>query len=195
MRLYRQHDLDLLYLYKTPNFCIQKSIRESIRDYVKNGCVNNGSYIVDVSNIKHNEVLPRSVQIHIYLSEDKDSQVISWLDNTSKGYRNSLIKNIYRNYINGPITYPYNPNKNEKSHTIVQPKANEDVRKLVNDILDAPLHSQADDVILKEGFTVLEKESTIKKAANARVDTNSNSNSIDGQFDIYNEFENIMKNF
>jgi hypothetical protein len=41
----------------------------------------------------------RVYQIQIFLHDEKDKETIEWLKNTTKGQRNSLIKNITRQYL------------------------------------------------------------------------------------------------
>ena len=208
MRLYKQHDLDLLCLYKSSNFFIQKSIKQVISKYVKSGCVNDGSYKVDVSQIVFNNNSPRSAQIHIYLSDEEDAEVVEWIKNTSKGYRNSLLKNVYRNFLSEPIIFPYQSDGNNiKTSVSTNNKIN--VKEMVDDILNSPLSRPGDNITLTEANTVLNKHNDNiieEKSKNEIKKENSNvQNEIkveqdnnceqDSEFNVFDEFENMMKNF
>ena len=108
MRLYRLHDLDLMYLYKMPNVSIQAIIKVMLKNYVKDR--NNGNQIATrfrTSDIRHNIPLPSTAQFHIILQDDEDGDVISWIEQIPKGIRNGMIKNMLRNYFDFPLIVPY----------------------------------------------------------------------------------------
>lgn len=108
MRLYRLHDLDLMYLYKMPNVSIQAIIKVMLKNYVKDR--NNGNRIATrfrTSDIRHNIPLPSTAQFHIILQDDEDGDVISWIEQIPKGIRNGMIKNMLRNYFDFPLIVPY----------------------------------------------------------------------------------------
>lgn len=101
IRLYRQHDLDLLTLKHTSK-SFQKDVREALRSHVRKT-----DFKIDVNQDLSLKAWPRSSQCHISLHDEKDKDVILWLASISKGYRNSLIKNIVRSYLSRPITDNY----------------------------------------------------------------------------------------
>ena len=101
IRLYRQHDLDLLTLKHTSK-TFQKDVREALRSYVRKI-----DYRIDVNRDLSLQTWPKSSQCHISLHDEKDKDVILWLASISKGYRNSLIKNIVRSYLSRPIADNY----------------------------------------------------------------------------------------
>ena len=108
MRLYRLHDLDLMYLYKMPNVSIQAIIKVMLKNYVKDR--SNGNQIATrfrTSDIRHNIPLPSTAQFHIILQDDEDGDVISWIEQIPKGIRNGMIKNMLRNYFDFPLIVPY----------------------------------------------------------------------------------------
>ena len=108
MRIYRLHDLDLMYLYKMPGVSIQKIIKVVLKSYVKDRDNINGiRERVNIPRIMHDKHIPQSALIHIYLNEGEDDEVIEWINQVPKGLRNSLLKNILRGYVNFPITIPY----------------------------------------------------------------------------------------
>lgn len=106
MRLYRQHDLDLIYLYKLHGFSLQAAIKTAINAYVSNS-----NAIIDIPvypNPPNKIHLPKQIQFHVYLSEKNDYGAIQWISRITKGYRNSVLKNLVRNYINSPVLTPFN---------------------------------------------------------------------------------------
>lgn len=88
-------------MYKLPHFSLQKAIKEALCAYVRNE-----DYLIAYSN-DSNVDIPKAAQFHICLDENCDKDVIQWLKTTSSGYRNSLIKNITRKYLENPGVYPY----------------------------------------------------------------------------------------
>lgn len=108
MRLYRLHDLDLMYLYKMPNISIQSIVKVMLKNYIKDR--NSGFCIatrLSIPDIKHDTYLPKSAQFHITLIDGEDDDVISWIEQIPKGMRNSMLKNMLRSYLNFPIVAPY----------------------------------------------------------------------------------------
>jgi hypothetical protein len=102
LRLYRQHDLDLLYLHKSKEFSMQKNVKLALRAYI-----NGQQLTITVPDVAVTKTLPRLSQFHIFLSEKEDADIIEWLEKVSKGYRNSLIKNILRHYMSDIMVNPY----------------------------------------------------------------------------------------
>lgn len=107
LRLYRQHDLDLITLYKHPSFSLPLAIKNALFAYVRKEELiikQPASYNVN------NDKIAKTVQIHIQLDETKDTDIIKWLKNTKEGYRNSVLKNIIRGYLSSPCIYFYQDN-------------------------------------------------------------------------------------
>ena len=108
LRLYRQHDLDLITLYRNPSFSLPNAIKQALYAYVKK----------DTFAIKQPEIyelgeekISKIIQMHIHLNEEIDSDIIAWLKNIKEGYRNSVLKNLIRAYMVGPCLYTYMVNK------------------------------------------------------------------------------------
>ena len=115
LRLYRQHDLDLITLYRHPSFSLPAAIKRSLFAYVN----------MEQLTIKQPDpyVLPKekiskTVQIHIFLDEEKDKNIITWLKSTKEGYRNSVLKNIVRGYLAAPCIYSYQDNESSNDIAI-----------------------------------------------------------------------------
>lgn len=104
LRLYRQHDLDLITLYRHPLFSLPNAIKMSLCGYVRNQ-----KFFINQPEPYEigNEKISKIVQIHIQLSEKTEKDVIDWLKNIKDGYRNSVLKNVIRAYMAGPCIYSY----------------------------------------------------------------------------------------
>lgn len=104
LRLYRQHDLDLITLYKHPSFSLPAAIKRSLIAYVRQEQLT----IKQPAPYKlENKKIAKTVQIHIQLDETNDKDIIKWLKSTKEGYRNSVLKNIIRGYLAAPCIYSY----------------------------------------------------------------------------------------
>lgn len=102
LRLYRQHDIDLITLYKAPNAGFIKAVKHALHAYIKHEAflfsMPEGADITS-NNFK------ASYRINLFLDEDKDADIIEWLDNIKPLMRNAAIKMIFRGYLIGPYAY------------------------------------------------------------------------------------------
>ena len=173
VRLYRQHDLDLLVLKQGIASSFQKVVREAIRNYVREQ-----PYLIDVSNQLSLSNTPKSSQFHITLFDDKDSDVIQWLSGVSKGYRNSLIKNIVRSYLSRPVVDGYLTNG---TPLIAQKTEKKSEKEILTKIMSVDITEKTkEDVELKrfsEVVTPIQPES---------------QPTVSGDFDLLDEFESMM---
>ena len=180
MRLYRMHDLDLMYLYKMPNISIQSIVKVMLKNYIKDR--NDGGHIatrLSIPNVEHDIPLPKTAQFHITLIDGEDDDVISWIEQIPKGMRNSMLKNMLRTYLSFPIVTPYETevteiakptNKNnisiEKYNEVMEnsvkkgkrgrPKKQqtptEEKKPVIDDVMDTPLNTEPTNEI-KEAIT------------------------------------------
>lgn len=127
LRLYRQHDLDLITLYRHPSFSLPAAIKRSLIAYVRKEQL----IIKQPEPYKiGKEKISKTVQMHIQLDEKKDSDIIKWIKSTKEGYRNSVLKNIIRGYIAAPCIYSYQNEENAINSAIDN-----------NDIFDANIRN------------------------------------------------------
>lgn len=109
IRLYRRHDLDLLYLYQNQEFNFQQNLKTVLKDFIRNQGNNTGEVRIHIppynTHTCNYSELRSSVQIHIYLSEKKDKDIVNFIKEIKTGFRNSLVKNIFRNYLDRPAVY------------------------------------------------------------------------------------------
>lgn len=94
LRIYRQHDMDLVGLHLHSSFMLGRAIKQALMAYVRGEV-----FKIDtpVEEELPNEIR-RVYQIQIFLDDIKDKDIIDWLKTTNPGQRNSLIKNIFRSY-------------------------------------------------------------------------------------------------
>lgn len=102
VRLYRQHDLDLIALHKNKDFCLTTAIRKSLDAYV-----NKKQLSILAPNSILEEKVPRQIQIIVRFDDHKDAKAIEWIKTIKSGYRNSFIKNLLRGYLTYPIVPAY----------------------------------------------------------------------------------------
>ena len=76
--------------------------------------------------------------------------------------------------------------ENEKTNEV------NDMKEVVESILNAPSQERADSVVLKEGEQFLNEKGITEKTINQKTNA---SDSLDDNFDVYDEFDNMMKNF
>ena len=113
LRLYRQHDLDLITLYRHPEFSLPNAMKKALCGYVRN----EKFFIKQPSTYElGNEKISKIVQMHIQLSDKTESDVIKWLKGIKEGYRNSVLKNVIRSYMAGPCVYSYSTNASEAAN-------------------------------------------------------------------------------
>lgn len=94
LRLYKNHDIDLLYLSYYPSISISKLIAEAMRSYIrgKNFVINVPDYKYDISRIK-------SRQIKIYFYTTKDADIIARLDSLPDFRLSAVLKSVVRKYL------------------------------------------------------------------------------------------------
>lgn len=96
MRLYRQHDMDLVGLYRTEGFKFQKQVKAALKAHARNE-----EYRIEQPKspkIKEGYV-PKTVLMHIYLDNTNDIEAITVLKTIRVGYRNAFLKAIVRKYL------------------------------------------------------------------------------------------------
>jgi hypothetical protein len=112
VRIYKRHDLDLLYLYKQESeFDFKEALKSSLK-----GHINNKPVKFDIPNGECRPVstLPAVVQMHVMLDPSADKDILDWCKNITKGRRNNIIKNVFRNSF-PPIEHPYKKNSENQT--------------------------------------------------------------------------------
>lgn len=104
MRLHKIHDLDLISLYKNPEYSLEDILITALRAFIHNEPV----YFYVPSLYPMNlSVIPNSIMLHLSLDEEKDEDIIEFLSHVKEGYRNSFLKNMVRGCMVGSNIYPY----------------------------------------------------------------------------------------
>lgn len=225
MRLYRLHDLDLMYIYKMPNISIQSIVKVMLKNYIKDR--NSDRHIatrLTIPDVKHNITLPKTAQFHISLNEGEDDDVISWIEQIPKGFRNSMLKNMLRTYLSFPIVIPYETEITE----VVKPTNKNDISiAKYNEVMEKNVRigkktykprkvkeaiNTAETVLNSSPISKNEiKNETTKKDEEIRIPVKTtppvskneiaesknetNKESILNEPDLFDDFESMMDNF
>lgn len=97
VRLYRQHDLDLMTLYYNERIQLGRLMKKVLLNYVSE---TEKPVVLDFEEPEStNGYIPKCVRIHINLSEsnEADRRVIALLKEIKPGYKCAFIKALFRN--------------------------------------------------------------------------------------------------
>lgn len=100
IRLYRRHDIDLISLYKNPDFNFQKACKMALRGYIQRKPV----YFKQPPFYGTQEY-KYGYQLFLYLDDEKDKDIIDYLKNIRPRYENAFIRSVLRGSVAGPIVY------------------------------------------------------------------------------------------
>lgn len=113
IRLYRQFDIDLIYMFEyltELKMDHQKFVKSVIRAYINNSPrpVVKAQWIQDLLHPPQDKalVLRRKIQYHVLLDPVLDADILDWLDTITIGYRNTVIKGLMRSFLDEPCIYP-----------------------------------------------------------------------------------------
>jgi len=109
IRMYWQHDLDLIALAQQEDFSIGLAMKEALKAYIRGT-----PYSMEVPRVqnaktdKAGKPIPiENCTAHFILNPVKDADIISFLNTLRLGYRNNAIKMIFRAYLDTPNIVPY----------------------------------------------------------------------------------------
>lgn len=112
IRLYKRHDLDLLTLYCLEEYNFKEIFKESIRAYINNKPLKN---TIPQAESECVYKMPTKVSFHIHLNTN-DKDLIKFVNSITKGRRNNILKNVFRNTL-PPVVTPYlTPSELSKFH-------------------------------------------------------------------------------
>lgn len=96
-RLHRQHDLDLIALYRSKGFNFARELKKALIAYANGYEYVAPSFEDDFSK----GYVATSVTFHISLSESNPEQkkALDLLEDVRYGYRNSFVKAVFRSYL------------------------------------------------------------------------------------------------
>ena len=206
VRLYWQHDLDLVALAANPEFNMSGEMKKMIR-----ACADGDEYfqIMLPPPPKEKTVLDKCV-LHIYFHPEKDKEAIAFLKKFRYGYRNSGLKNLFRKYLEEPYMDPYfnselyeskRKGKNPSSETSV-PK----VRKKPKKKKKRHNPEQEPRMIPKQEEKIVQREPEVKReeekhneykeqtkpAENPVLKNPDNPSRSDDDFDIFGAISGLM---
>lgn len=199
IRLYRQHDLDLIGLYLKYKNKFSSLIREALVSYV-----GNNEFEIEVpKDFRLNSKLEKIYRINIHLGE-KNEDAIKWLGNIKPGYRNAMLKNIMRSYLKEPNTYIYIRNTVPIAKETAM-KYNE-VDKISDIVLEKKVKAEKsnEQLIKKEAVKkdfvedksvmvdIVKKEKTIKPEIEIEPSTKQEHETNENLIDM---FDQMMSNF
>lgn len=104
IRIYKFHDVDLFYLAEHYRFNFQKAIYCALREYLKKEvCV-----IALPKELEEAVCIPKkSICRTLVLHEEKDRDLLEFLQRLPKGHVNGIVKNILRAYLCCPLMEPW----------------------------------------------------------------------------------------
>lgn len=96
LRLYRQHDMDLIAFYRTDGFRFQKTLKAALRAYARKE-----NFVIkrDRDSRIEEGYVPKMVQMHIYVDPVKDRDILDAISDIRVGYRSSFLKALFRKYM------------------------------------------------------------------------------------------------
>nr|WP_317428889.1 hypothetical protein [uncultured Blautia sp.] len=104
IRIYKFHDVDLFYLAEHYHFNFQKAIYCALREYLKKEVCVIGlpEKLEEPINIPKKSIC-RTLVLH----EEKDRDLLEFMQKLPKGHVNGIIKNILRAYLCRPLMEPW----------------------------------------------------------------------------------------
>ena len=207
LRLHRQHDLDLITLYRSSGFSFSKEVRAILVAYVKGD-----QYAPPVINYDNVDLsyIPTTIQYHLTLdpNDPDEKAVLDMLhDEIKYGYVNSFIKAIIRSYIpyipligygngNGFVTRRINAVDVGKA---IRLAAKEEIQKVKADKMDvSEIIIKTESSVNKEELENMQpealetKEPVTEFVANETVKENSINTDSDDANDVDASFDDFM---
>ena len=102
IRLYRQHDMDLIVLYLNKDFGFNKALRRALHCYGKEPFLFMSPNLEEFG--KEREI-KYAYRMELKLNEEKDADIIELLNRVKPLYRNAFIKSVMRGSMIGPYAY------------------------------------------------------------------------------------------
>lgn len=171
MRLYRQHDMDLVGLYRTEGFKFQKQVKAALKAHAKNE-----EYRIEqpkTAKIKEGYV-PKTILMHIYLDSTNDIDAITVLKTIRVGYRNAFLKAIVRKYLD---TEPLDAYK----------QRNDLIFNAEEDYLEKPENTDK-----KVNKKIKEEKTVESKPQKSKLNNESTATDVEKKYDIDSTVEQIF---
>ena len=166
VRLYWQHDLDLIALYAHPDFPMAGWIKRAVTAWARN--TDHFSIPLPV-NAPNKTVSLHNATLHFRLSVHSDEDVIMKLNSIRKGFRNTAVKLILRNYLEKQYISPF----------------------YYSDLYDVKLPSFVAEKEEVKNTSPKSTHNNIPKETDNRKDTQKNIKAPD-DFDIFSALDNMF---
>lgn len=203
LRLYRQHDMDLLLLYKNKEFGFAKAVKRALHAYAAKEPY---FFIPPPTTDIHLYEFKSSYNTKIFLDDEKDADIIEFLDGIKKLYRNATVKNILRGAMVGPYVYGCMMHDDDRLQTeknIYEPLRN---NKKIDTLNDAPTRKKTSTNTQKEKrnnksnnknntntkikMMQTQSKSDIEKDTNIQINDSDNAKE-DNSFNFFNSLNSM----
>lgn len=112
IRIYKRHDLDLLYLRRQESdLDFASAMKEALKSYVAGKPKKNKLPSGPCQSVQS---MPTSSQLHLDLDDIEDAELIAWIRSITRGRRNNICKNIFRSTF-PPFDLPYKSTSESQS--------------------------------------------------------------------------------
>lgn len=103
VRFYWQHDIDLVALKMHPDFDMSRQMKRAVIAYARG----DGDFSIPLPRSMPYRVELDNCSIHFRLNPGEDDDVIAVMNGFRSGFRNSALKNIFRQYLEGSYMEPF----------------------------------------------------------------------------------------
>lgn len=200
IRLYRNHDMDLISIYKNEKVNFAKLIRECLHTIAAEKQI----YYYIPANVKIKGEVKSIYQILLNLDEKKDKDIIEYLKNAKFRQVNALIKAIVRSCIVAPLYF--NCLENPDCYDVVEipalispplkytNKTNKKANKNISKTITKPLLNDIENKKISHNINEDCDESTkdIKDLTSVEKDIKNNAD-VDADTDTTNNFFNSLQ--
>lgn len=103
VRFYWQHDIDLVALKMHPDFDMSRQMKRAVIAYARG----DADFSIPLPRSMPYSVELDNCSIHFRLTPGEDDDVIAVMNGFRSGFRNSALKNIFRQYLEGSYMEPF----------------------------------------------------------------------------------------
>lgn len=184
IRLYKRYDIDLLSLYHNSEFKFKESFKSAVRNYIRGT-----PQKIQIPEPQDDTFSYETIQFQLNFHPKEDQDVIMWIRNIKAGYKNSILKNMFRNSLCG-IYYYYTMNVHRAdemlilNHKSAEAAANDD-KKDQDIIVDDKKENKIQEV---------NKEEQEKREVNDRLDDEAKNSEDDHSEEIKEEYKDKTSN-
>lgn len=184
IRLYKRYDIDLLSLYHNSEFKFKESFKSAVRNYIRGT-----PQKIKIPEPQDDTFSYETIQFQLNFHPKEDQDVIMWIRNIKAGYKNSILKNMFRNSLCG-IYYYYtmNVHRADEMLTLNQKSAEaatNDDKKDQNIIVDDKRDNKIKEV---------HKEEQEKRDVNDKLDDETKNSEDDYSEEIKEEYKDKTSN-